>query len=211
MPGMSDSAEHSDTWIVARVRAGDADAFAALVARYQAPLLRVARSRLGRLDWAEDVVQEAFLSAFKSCASYDPRFEFRTWLWTILLNQCAAHYHRRMRREAAMPAAVAAGRDRDDSSSRVDALAPLASLLAKERSDQLEAFLLELSAVQADALRLRFFGGLKFQEIADAMQCSLNTAKNRVRWGLMRMAELIKAAETSGAACLDLDEGRSKI
>jgi RNA polymerase sigma-70 factor (ECF subfamily) len=49
--------------------------------------------------------------------------------------------------------------------------------------------------VQADALRLRFFGGLKFQEIADAMQCSLNTAKNRVRWGLMRMAELMQKTE----------------
>jgi RNA polymerase sigma-70 factor, ECF subfamily len=211
MPDMSDLAEHSDALILARVRAGDADAFAVLVARYQAPLLRVARSRLGRLDWAEDVVQETFLSAFKSCASYDPRFEFRTWLWTILLNQCSAHYHRRMRREAAMPVAPASERDRDDGSTPLGVDAPLASLLAKERSDQLEGFLLELSAVQADALRLRFFGGLKFQEIADAMQCSLNTAKNRVRWGLMRMAELIKAAETSGPACRDSDEGRFKV
>jgi RNA polymerase sigma-70 factor (ECF subfamily) len=46
--------------------------------------------------------------------------------------------------------------------------------------------------VQADALRLRFFGGLKFEEIAGAMQCSLSTAKNRVRWGLERMAELVQ-------------------
>ena len=41
-----------------------------------------------------------------------------------------------------------------------------------------------LPDVQADALRLRFFAGLKFHEIADTMSCSLSAAKNRVRTGL---------------------------
>jgi len=67
-------------------------------------------------------------------------------------------------------------------------------LLAKERAAQLEALLAQLSDAQADALRLRFFGGLKFHEIAAAMQCSLNTAKNRVRMGLVRMAGLLDGA-----------------
>ena len=47
----------------------------------------------------------------------------------------------------------------------------------------------ELPSVMADALRLRFFGELKFQEIADAMSCSISTAKNRVRWGLEEIGE----------------------
>ena len=64
-------------------------------------------------------------------------------------------------------------------------------MLARERSELLEASLAALPTVQADALRLRFFGGLKFEEIAEAMQCSLGTAKNRVRWGLMRMADRV--------------------
>jgi RNA polymerase sigma-70 factor (ECF subfamily) len=55
--------------------------------------------------------------------------------------------------------------------------------------------LARLPAAQADALRLRFFGGLKFQEIADTMPCSLNTAKNRVRDGLARMAEMLETAD----------------
>jgi RNA polymerase sigma-70 factor (ECF subfamily) len=77
--------------------------------------------------------------------------------------------------------------------------APLSQLLAKERSEQLEFLLGRLTLVQADALRLRFFGELKFHEIADAMQCSLNTAKNRVRTGLERMAELLDTAGARGA------------
>ena len=68
----------------------------------------------------------------------------------------------------------------------------LENLLAAERRQLLEALLAELSTVQADALRLRFFGGLKFQEIADSMGCSLCTAKNRVRWGLLHLSELVQ-------------------
>ena len=187
----------SDAELIARVQAGDADSFAKLAARYQPALLHVARSRLGRSDWAEDVVQETFLAAFKSCASYDPRFSFRTWLWTILLNQCSSHYHRRTRSVPLEPwpnDCDAAAVDRDAVGD-----SPLRELLAKERTAQLESHLSRLSTVQADALRLRFFGGLKFQEIADAMGCSLNTAKNRVRWGLTRMAELIQTAGVAGA------------
>jgi RNA polymerase sigma-70 factor (ECF subfamily) len=179
---------------MARVQRGETECFAEIVRRYQGALLRVAASRLGRTDWAEDVVQETFLAAFRSCASYDARFSFRTWLWTILLNQCHGHYQRRMRSvrlepltEECHPSAASVADNPGDSS-------PLARLLAKERTARLEDLLEQLPLNQADALRLRFFGSLKFQEIADTMRCSLNTAKNRVRHGLVRMGELLEAA-----------------
>ena len=56
----------------------------------------------------------------------------------------------------------------------------------------LERLLGELKDVQADALRLRFFGELKFQKIADVMNCSLGTAKNHVRAGLTNLAKLLQ-------------------
>ena len=52
----------------------------------------------------------------------------------------------------------------------------------------------QLNPDQAAALRLRFFSGLKFHEIAVAMHCSLATAKNRVRWGLERLAAALAEA-----------------
>jgi RNA polymerase sigma-70 factor (ECF subfamily) len=188
----TEPAQLPDAVLIARVERGETECFAEIARRYQSALGRVALSRLGRADWAEDVVQETFLAALRSAASYDPRFSFRTWLWTILLNQCHAHYRRRMRSvpleplsadcEPACPrGAEAAGES------------PLGRLLAAERTAQLEELLVRLPLAQADALRLRFFGGLKFQEIADAMQCSLNTAKNRVRCGLVQMAEWMAA------------------
>lgn len=206
-PRSTELESESDAALVERVRAGQSDCFAELVRRYQSALARVARSRLGRADWAEDVVQETFLAAFKSCGSYDPRYSFRTWLWTILLNQCRGHYQRRMRRASVEPLPTdsdpidtCGGRHSRDES-------PLEALLAKERTARLESLLARLTTVQADALRLRFFGGLKFHEIAAAMQCSLNTAKARVRNGLVRLAELL---ETERAGSTSSGQGRQE-
>jgi len=190
---------NSDAQLMARVQRGETELFSELVARYEPALRRVARSRLGRADWAEDVVQEAFLSAYKSRTTFDPQYSFRTWLWTILLRHCHAHYHRRQRSVPLEP--LGSQTDRDVSAQHEQsAVTPLAQLLAKERAEQLELLLAQLSLAQADALRLRFFGGLKFHEIADAMQCSLNTAKNRVRTGLERMAQLLESAGAQIAA-----------
>ena len=188
---MEQRSSESDAAVLRRVRAGQTDCFAELVRRYQPALMRVARSRLGRADWAEDVVQETFMAAFKSCASYDARYSFRTWVWTILLNQCRSHYRRRMR---GATVELLADQSHEPAGAAANDMSPLAELLAKERAALLESLLVRLPDVQADALRLRFFGELKFHEIATTMQCSLNTAKARVRVGLERMAQMIERA-----------------
>lgn len=192
-----------DQALMRRVQAGDTGAFAELVRRYQPALLRVARSRMGREDWAEDAVQETFLAAFKGRATYREPYSFRTWLWTILLNKCRRSWSGQTRR----PRVVcwtdeAAGGDPsplEEARPANQAEQPLERVLARERVDLLETSLAALPTAQADALRLRFFGGLKFEEIAEAMQCSLGTAKNRVRWGLMRMADSVHALRHEGA------------
>src|SRR6476659_5800777 len=85
-----------DGMLIDAALAGDERAFALLVARYQAPLHKAAISRLGRRELAEEAVQEAFLCAHRWLATYDSQYSFRTWLWTILLNQCS----RQAKREA---------------------------------------------------------------------------------------------------------------
>jgi len=189
----------SEGLIIAAVLAGETDRFESLVARYQPALARVARSRMGRLDWAEDVVQETFLCAFKSLQTYDSRYSFRTWLWTILLNQCRRQLKRFSRGVfigtwAGGEVGLSNPRELLADQLRSNEL-PSHRLEAKERSELLDRLLARLPEAQADALRLRFFGGLKFHEIADAMDCSLSTAKNRVRGGLTKLAEFLDPAE----------------
>ena len=187
----------SDAELMRRVQQGETGCFAELVRRYRNALLRAAQSRLGRDDWAEEAVQEALLAAFKARHTYNQRFGFRTWLWTILLNRCRRTYARERRSPRVLPWSDAAAADADDvplenaASKKGTDASPASGLMRKERSAFVDVLLSKLSDVQADALRLRYFGGLKFQEIADAMECSLGTAKNRVKWGLLRMSTLL--------------------
>jgi RNA polymerase sigma-70 factor (ECF subfamily) len=184
----------SDGTLISAVLAGETPAFEQLVDRYQGPLGRVARSRMGRPDWAEDVVQETFLCAFKSLHTYNSQYSFRTWLWTILLNQCRRQL-KRFSRGVFIGSWEQEASDEDRRATLAEELkseeSPSTRLAAQERSELLDTLLAKLPEAQADALRLRFFGGLKFHEIADAMGCSLSTAKNRVRWGLTKMAEFL--------------------
>jgi RNA polymerase sigma-70 factor (ECF subfamily) len=184
----------SEGTILAAILAGDGDSFDELMRRYQRPLWRVARSRLGRDDWADDVVQETFCCVLRWLHTYDSRFSFRTWLWTILLNQCRRQLKKCSRgyflgwwqeegSDNPLHREIARQLELDETPSK--------KLVAKERTELLDALLIRLPEVQADALRLRFFGGLKFSEIADTMSCSLSTAKNRVKWGLLKLADLV--------------------
>jgi RNA polymerase sigma-70 factor, ECF subfamily len=199
----------NDGKIVAAMLVGQEEAFAELVRRYQRALWRVARSRVGRDDWADDIVQETFLCVVKWLQTYDSRFSFRTWLWTILLNQCHRHLKKHSRglligswQEAEQVDGLREDLVRQFRSDQT----PPEHLIAKERSQLLDALLLRLPESQADALRLRFFGTLTFPEIAAAMDCSLSTAKNRVKWGLLKLAEhLGPDGEFAGLRPADLE------
>jgi RNA polymerase sigma-70 factor, ECF subfamily len=193
----------TDGELVAAVLAGADGEFARLVRRYQTPLLRAARSRLGNIERAEDVVQETFMNAHRWLRTYDSRFSFRTWLWTILLRQCSRNHARQNRTPlvhnwSSRP--VAANGDQPEAQPACDDPSPPLQLLAKERAELLEHSLQQLPVAEADALRLRFYGHLKFQEIADAMQCGISTAKNRVKNGLIKLAEIVTETEALSEA-----------
>jgi RNA polymerase sigma-70 factor (ECF subfamily) len=183
-----------DAVLVSAILAGDKRAFAQLVERYQTPLRAAAHSRLGREDWAEDAVQETFLCLVKWLKTYDPRFSFRTWLWTVLLNQCSRLAQRQARQNAGpldLPGCESEGASPAGFLASEEA-SPVDTLLAREFRGNLHALLARLPQAQADALQLRFFGGLKFQEIAAAMDCSLTTAKTRVKQGLLQLSSWLK-------------------
>jgi RNA polymerase sigma-70 factor (ECF subfamily) len=195
---MSDQVYQSDGSLIAAALAGEERAFSQLARKYQLPLFRAARSRLGDRQLAEDAVQEALLCAFRWLHTYDSRYSFRTWLWTILLNQCTRIAQRRSKGRSSKPLSTVA-RCPSTHEPRL-ASSPFEQLLAQENVDRLHELLARLPETQADALRLRFFGGLKFEEIAQAMECSVSGAKNRVRLGLTQLAAWLNPAERQGPA-----------
>ena len=181
-----------DSEIMRHVQHGQRELFEVLVRRYRSALLRVAESRLGDRTLAEDVVQEAFLAAYAARDTYRPAFAFRTWLWTILLNLCSKQWQRRQsRREVTAELA-------DPPPTLQSHETGLSVALGVERREQVQACLARLPEVQADAIRLRFFGELSFAEIAAVMGSSLGAAKMRVKNGLRTLSEQLRHVQSDG-------------
>ncbi|MFH1303319.1 MAG: RNA polymerase sigma factor [Planctomycetota bacterium] len=186
-----------DTTIMKRICSGEYLLFDELVLRYRERLLRFAWSKYGSLSAAEDLVQEAFLSAFAARESYNPAFAFSTWLWTIFLNLCRRHYKRELRHPREMVRSSFAAAEAAVIPEPSSPETPLQVALKTEQFELLALYLAELPEVQADALRLRFFGGMKFTEIALTMDCSLSAAKIRVKNGLLQLAHRFSEGTTS--------------
>lgn len=83
---------------IARVKAGDAESFRLLVESHSQDVFRLAYRLTGSRENADDVVQEAFLRAFRSLHRFDARSRFGTWLHRITVN-CAMDLMRRSQRD----------------------------------------------------------------------------------------------------------------
>ncbi|MFK7779304.1 MAG: RNA polymerase sigma factor [Gimesia sp.] len=186
-----------DAALMKRICAGEYLLFDELVLRYRDRLLRFAWSKYGSMSAAEDLVQEAFLSAFAARDSYKSEFAFSTWLWTIFLNLCRRHYKRELRQPREIVLSAFAATDTTEIPEPSSRETPLEVALKTEQFELLALYLSELSEVQADALRLRFFGGMKFSEIALTMDCSLSSAKIRVKNGLLKLAHRFSEGKIS--------------
>ncbi len=185
----------SDADLLASAHRGDSPAFAELVGRYRGRLLRFAVKSTGDLTLAEDLVQDTFAAVHSAAGSYDPRFAVSTWVWTILLNLCRRHRRGARSRERTHAAWAELSRRRVHSEDTA-----LDELVRDEQTRQLRSHLERLPAPQADALRLRFFAELSFDEIAAAMNSSVSGAKVRVRKGLTALAEQLRREDAEPAS-----------
>jgi RNA polymerase sigma-70 factor (ECF subfamily) len=79
-------ASQEDLRLVARLRAGDPDAFMLLVERHQPAMLRIARMYVSSLAIAEEVVQDAWLGVLRGLDGFQGRSSLRTWIFRILVN-----------------------------------------------------------------------------------------------------------------------------
>lgn len=168
-----------DRQLMIEVQAGRQDSFAELVDRFRPRLFRFAYSSLREIQVSEDVVQETFLAIFQSRHTYNPTFAVSTWIWTILLNLV-----RRTRQRRAQRISCEVQSHRHERVSTIDS--------TSEHREQLDCWLMQIPDAEADALRLRFFGELSFEQIAASMHSSVSGAKLRVRNGLNRLSELAR-------------------
>ena len=84
-----------ETRLVARLRAGDEEAFEVMVRTYGGRLLAVARRFVRDEDEAKDVLQTAYLSAFRALSEFEGNCQLSTWLHRMTVNQVLMHFRRR--------------------------------------------------------------------------------------------------------------------
>ena len=174
--------DQQDVEWMARVRNGDHAAFRHLVERYQHPLTNyVYRTVLSRSE-ADDLTQDVFLKVYRAARTYRPTAKFSTWLYRIATNTCLNHLK-------------AVGRIRTE---------PLEQerLTTRSNADQHKGFeRKELGVAVEDALRqlpdrqrmavtLRRFEELSYEEIAEAMNCSVSAVDSLLR----RAADILRTA-----------------
>jgi len=77
----------TDVELLDRLRSGDEDAFVMLVARYQQPMLRLARSMVASQAVAEEAVQDTWIGVVRGIDRFEGRSSLKTWLFSILINR----------------------------------------------------------------------------------------------------------------------------
>jgi RNA polymerase sigma factor (sigma-70 family) len=160
--------ETPDLELVAAVRNGDDSAFEELYERYRPRIASFVRGMVRDAGRAEDLTQEAFLSAFRRLRETDSEIAFRPWIYRIARNQ-AIDSHRRSSRAEEISMDADRGLRPSDRTRLVDAGNPDSALVAKERLDHLCGAFDELSEVQARVIVMRELEGRSYREIAEAL------------------------------------------
>jgi RNA polymerase sigma factor (sigma-70 family) len=177
----------TDEALLAGMAAGDAQAAAVLVRRYQARVYGLALTIVGVAATAEEVAQDAFLRAWRFAGGYDPRRgAVATWLLTITRN--AAIDTVRLRRDQPyQPDLVLALLDGQ--------CADTGGEEAVADADRVRAALRQLPREQAVAVVMATFYGLTAREIAERESVPTGTAKTRIRLGLARLRERLEVRD----------------
>ncbi len=173
------------------VQEGDAKAFEALFDRHSDAAFSLAYRMCGRRAMAEDVVQESFLSVWRSGARYDrTRGSVRSWVLSVVHNRAIDAF----RRET-----VRTGRDVRDEGVAERIAASERTEAEVERRDEarhVRTALGELPADQRQVIELAYFGGFTHSQIAEMLKLPAGTVKGRMRLGLTKMR--VALGDTAG-------------
>jgi RNA polymerase sigma-70 factor (ECF subfamily) len=200
----------TDEELVANAQAGDLESFNQLVARWERPIYALAYRTLGREEDARDVVQDAFMRAFRGLKGFKGQAKFSSWLYRITLNLCR-DWMRRNRRAPLVQ--VPEGTDAEDLAEQIPSPAESVEELVarREMSAAVAKAMAELPEEQRSAIVMKEYHGLTFQEIADALDCPLSTVKTRLYQGLSVLRRRLERQQADEASLRRANWGKSHV
>jgi RNA polymerase sigma-70 factor (ECF subfamily) len=172
----------ADEDLMQLVRQGDAAAFEVIYERHANAAFSLAYRMMGRRGPAEDVVQEAFLSLWRTGARYDhTRGSVRTWVLAVVDHRAIDAMRRGIKHDSRR-ASDEGIEERFEAPDRTDVQAA-----RREEATEVRDALASLPAEQSKAIELAYFGGFSHSEIATMLETPIGTVKGRIRLGLEKL------------------------
>ncbi len=182
----------ADEELMALVQEDDKRAFELIFDRHADAAFSLAYRMCGRRGTAEDIVQEAFLSLWRSSERYDSsRGSVRTWVLGVVHNRAIDMFRRDT---------VHAGKDVSDEGIAERIASPLDTASEVERrqdAHHVRTALDELPNDQRQVIELAYFGGFSHSQIAEILHLPAGTVKGRMRLGLTKLR--ISLGDVTGA------------
>ena len=179
-----------DEHLIAQMSRADPQAFEVLYQRHATVVYSLAYRIMGTTGAAEEVTQDAFLSAWRSATRYDAaRGSVRTWLLSIVHHRAVDALRRRNPRERRE---ISDDRlaEQLESPRRTDE-----QVADRQQADAVRGLLAGLPAEQREVIELAYFRGFTHTEIADVVDAPLGTVKGRMRLALDKLRDAALAAE----------------
>jgi RNA polymerase sigma-70 factor (ECF subfamily) len=167
--------EQEALWLQQAMK-GDREAFGRLIEAYQGPVYNLAYRMLSNVGEAEEAAQEAFIRAFTRLDSYDPAHKFSTWMLSITSNYCIDIIRKRrailLSIDEPLPPHPALMSEREKG--------PEGQALHHEQEVLVQRLLQTLPEEYRQAVVLRYWYDLSYEEIAEMMDTSVSAIKSRL-------------------------------
>ena len=190
---------HPDETLVKQTLSGDKDAFSLLVRKYQGMVCGLAYHKLGNFEDAQELVQEAFLYAYRDLHRLEDPSKFSHWLYSITSNTCVSWGRKRMLDTVSL-----------ESGSRVSEImdtlpTPEETVMIDEQNNLVHNAIANLPEPQRLAVTLYYMNGLSVDEVSGFLDIPVGTVKSRLHKGrkqlkgeLMAMVEQTFAKQRPG-------------
>ncbi len=169
-----------DQALVERVQQGDKKAFDLLVLKYQLRVSKLVARFLRNNADVPDVVQEAFIKAYRALPNFRGDSAFYTWLYRIAINTAKNHLVSMGRRSAPGSIDVQDAEDYGASEWLKEYSSPEREALASELETTIHQAMSDLPTDLREAITLREIEGLSYEDIAQVMDCPIGTVRSRI-------------------------------
>ncbi|MCR4963964.1 MAG: sigma-70 family RNA polymerase sigma factor [Firmicutes bacterium] len=176
----------TDEQLAILVLAGDSQAFAQIVERYQKQIFALAYRLGGDYDEAKDMAQEAFIRVYNEMHRYDPNRRFFPWMYRVAHNCCINLLQKRPKETLSLSEAE------EFRPSQNETFDPEAQYAQREFDENLNRALQQLPEHYRTPIVLKYLEGLSYQQISAYLGISQSTLESRLFRGRNMLRKLLK-------------------